>query len=247
MKTLCLFIIFLSAIVTLILHELGHLFMAKLICLPIDRFQIGMGKPVFSHKGKDTTYSFSPILLGGFVEYEPENIRKLPYFRHMAFLVIGGLMNIAFAYVLAVTGLFISGKHDILSSVYEGWHYIDQMTIIIFDSIVRIFTEGIDLSGYNGVFGSLNDVGDSIAGSGLSVIRQISAALLISSYFSFAIGLGNLLPIPSLDGGQVLTETIARIGHKFGYDLRKGIQKVNNTVFLLIMILSVLMFLPDIF
>lgn len=64
-KTILLFIILLSVIV--LIHEFGHLVVAKLFGVYCQEFSIGMGPKLFSKKGKETEYSIRAIPYGGFV------------------------------------------------------------------------------------------------------------------------------------------------------------------------------------
>ncbi len=65
LKTIILFIVLLSVIV--IIHEFGHLCVAKLFGVYCQEFSVGMGPKIFSKKGKETEYSLRAIPLGGFV------------------------------------------------------------------------------------------------------------------------------------------------------------------------------------
>ena len=65
LKNILLFIILLSVIV--IIHELGHLIVAKIFNVYCAEFSIGMGPKLFSKKGKETEYSIRAIPYGGFV------------------------------------------------------------------------------------------------------------------------------------------------------------------------------------
>lgn len=64
-KTIILFVLMLS-IITLV-HELGHLIVAKLFGVYCKEFAIGMGPKLFSKKFKETEYSIRALLIGGFV------------------------------------------------------------------------------------------------------------------------------------------------------------------------------------
>lgn len=61
-----------SLIVIIVLHELGHLFAAKLCKCGVKRFSIGFGKPLFKILFKNTSYEIAPILLGGFCQLRDE-------------------------------------------------------------------------------------------------------------------------------------------------------------------------------
>lgn len=56
------------------IHELGHLFFAKLFKVKVEVFSIGIGPSLFKFKIKDTEYRFSPIFWEGIVSLKELNI-----------------------------------------------------------------------------------------------------------------------------------------------------------------------------
>lgn len=69
--TILLFILLLSIII--VIHELGHLFTAKMFGVYCYEFAFGMGPKLWSHKGRETEYSIRAIPIGGFVTMAGEN------------------------------------------------------------------------------------------------------------------------------------------------------------------------------
>lgn len=65
-------ILFPSLILIIVLHELGHLWAAKLCKCGVTRFSIGFGKPLFKFMWNNTSYEIAPILLGGFCSLKGE-------------------------------------------------------------------------------------------------------------------------------------------------------------------------------
>ena len=64
-KTIILFVFMLSLIT--IVHELGHLLVAKAFGVYCKEFSLGMGPKLFSKKYKETEYSVRLLLIGGYV------------------------------------------------------------------------------------------------------------------------------------------------------------------------------------
>jgi membrane-associated protease RseP (regulator of RpoE activity) len=54
------------------IHELGHLWAAKMCNCGVKVFSVGFGKPLFKFTYHKTVYQFAPILLGGFCELQDE-------------------------------------------------------------------------------------------------------------------------------------------------------------------------------
>lgn len=74
MITAIVFILVLSFLV--LIHEMGHLIAAKLSGVWVHQFSIGFGPDLFSYETKETTYSFKPILFGGYVKMAGEDVAQ---------------------------------------------------------------------------------------------------------------------------------------------------------------------------
>jgi len=69
-------IILLTIIYSIIIigvHELAHLFAAKVVGCSVSVFSIGFGRPFYSFYIGNTRYNIAPILLGGYCELKGEN------------------------------------------------------------------------------------------------------------------------------------------------------------------------------
>ena len=51
----------------IIVHELGHVMLAKLNGIKVLEFSIGMGPKIYSYQGKETKYSLGILPIGGYV------------------------------------------------------------------------------------------------------------------------------------------------------------------------------------
>ncbi len=117
MTTLLLFLAVISALI--LIHEAGHLVVAKLSGVWVHQFSIGFGPDILSFKKNETTYSLKPILIGGYVRMAGEDVseeesedkevpeeRKL-YSQHplikSAIASAGSVTNILFAVLLTIT------------------------------------------------------------------------------------------------------------------------------------------------
>ena len=118
---------FLIAIgVLVIIHELGHYSVGKLLKVKVLRFSIGFGKPIFSKKlGKDNTlWSIGAIPLGGYVDFSgmrppksettdtSREFYKKPILSRAAIVIAGPLANFLLA-VLLYWGIFVMGSPGI--------------------------------------------------------------------------------------------------------------------------------------
>jgi regulator of sigma E protease len=106
-------------------HEFGHFIFAKIFKVSTPSFSIGFGPRLLQRKIGDTTFAFSAIPLGGYVEMagaaevgqgEQEQAHRKdrysfaakPYYQKLLIMSGGILFNILFAYIVLI-GLFATG------------------------------------------------------------------------------------------------------------------------------------------
>lgn len=122
-------IFLLSLIPIILIHEAGHLIIAKLCKCGVKTFSIGFGKAIWSKKIGETIYQIAPLLLGGYCELESELIysRKKTAFTNKTFtqkvlislagvifnLISGGL-SLLLGWLFLNKFLFIFGLYSIL-------------------------------------------------------------------------------------------------------------------------------------
>jgi len=79
MFSLLLFVLVLSILI--IVHEFGHFIMAKRVGVKVERFSLGFGPKLFSHRKGETEYLLCAVPLGGYVKLagdEPEDFKGGP-------------------------------------------------------------------------------------------------------------------------------------------------------------------------
>ena len=106
-------------------HELGHWLFCKLFGIRTPSFSIGFGPRLWSKKIGETTFAFSAIPLGGYVEIagveevgqgdqkdafakDPGSFGQKPYYQKLLVLLGGILFNLIFAFA-AFIGLWFTG------------------------------------------------------------------------------------------------------------------------------------------
>lgn len=108
-------------------------------------------------------------------------------------------------------------------SVSYALSEIGEMSTMIFDTLAKLVTETKDtvsqLSGPVGIYQVTSEVRQS---------GSVSTMLLLVSMLSVNIGVFNLMPIPGLDGSQILFALIERvIGRELPQKLRYALQMVG--------------------
>ncbi len=112
----------------IIVHELGHYWVARLCGVKVRRFSIGMGRVVWSRRfGADQTeWALSVLPLGGYVKLvdsrdpstapqdaseEAREFTRQNVWKRMAIIAAGPAINFALA-ILLMAGLFMVGKEE---------------------------------------------------------------------------------------------------------------------------------------
>lgn len=221
-----------------LIHEGGHFITAKILKIKVNEFAIGFGPQIFAKEKGETKYALRLIPLGGFVNMEGEEERSdkegsfseasIP--KRIAIVLAGGLVNILFGILLYYIISSIA-----LNSMYTGLLNTKNFVISIFESIVILFTGGLDVNQMTGIVG----ISDIVVNT-----NGILNYLYIMSLISASLGITNLLPFPPLDGGKVviyLIEAIRRKPMKEETELR-----IQSLGFSLLIILAVFVTYNDI-
>ncbi|MEE9500303.1 MAG: RIP metalloprotease RseP [Candidatus Omnitrophota bacterium] len=120
------FIVLVVFSILIIVHELGHMFMAKKVGVKVERFSLGFGKKLFGIKKGDTEYIVSMFPFGGYVKMAGDNPAELKgtpeeFFSKSPlkrFLIIAGgpVTNYIFAFLL-FTAIFVIGTPSLTTRV----------------------------------------------------------------------------------------------------------------------------------
>ena len=94
-----------------VVHELGHMLVAKRFGVLVHEFSVGMGPKLFSVKKGDTAYSLRLLPIGGFVQMEGEQEEKpgdprafsnLEWWKRLLVLAAGAIINVFVGWILFV-------------------------------------------------------------------------------------------------------------------------------------------------
>jgi len=234
----------------IIVHEFGHLLMAKWRGVKVNVFSLGMGPTIYETGDKfKTNYKVAPFLLGGYVKLEetgPNSMETASTVDKLYIFIGGVLMNIISAIIFLAIVLSIWGQYGIeysyndLTFTEANVEYIDDSTIhliaedvtiklgegnitskivftrVKYSNIPKIIVTTISddtksvikvLSGLLNGKQSTDDV-MSIIGVGVILvdILKVSKGMFIYMLYVLSLNLAffNILPIPALDGGQIL-------------------------------------------
>lgn len=122
--------IIIGVIVSIILHELAHLFAAKLVGCKIESISLGFGKTVYSFKYNNIICNLNLLLFGGDCQLKGERIYSddkdafcnLPYWKKVIISIAGCLINIILGLIMLVIGFY---------SFYNFWFYLGGLNILL--------------------------------------------------------------------------------------------------------------------
>jgi len=167
--------------IVIFLHELGHFLAAKALGVPAPLFSIGFGPKLFGFQWKDTEYRLSAIPLGGYVLFgRGENFEVTGAIERIIIFAAGPLANF-------LTAL----------AIYQSVPEFGEKFSAVIGVVGQLFTGQIGVNQLSGPLGIMNVAG-KVAETGLGPLMQFIAFLSIN------LGVLNLLPLPILDGGQIL-------------------------------------------
>lgn len=147
------FLFFLLLIFPLVIvHELGHYLVGKILKAEPDKFSFGMGKVLFSFDKWSTNWRFSLLPIGGYVSFKKaqfsfeENKERIDPWRWIFIALAGPLAN--FIYTLVIFfGLFfyLSGGVQVYKGT-DGSKYI-KLTERVKDSYFKKMVIGENIEG----------------------------------------------------------------------------------------------------
>ena len=218
---------YLCFLISVFIHELGHYFWAEKFGVRVDSFTIGVGYTYFKRKLGNTDFSLNLVPLMGFVSHNEEDINKLSIGKNLIIIMAGVFNN----FMIAILGLIFVSKFNIA----KVFNFIISLFYSLFSALnIKSFS---NISNYISPDNSLQGVYTQISISGFK------EALMLFAVLNLCLCLGNLIPIPVLDGGQAILLLLQRFLLKFGIS-KKAFDKVSNPIcwasFILITIMSMI-------
>lgn len=205
---------YLSVVLTIglliLIHELGHFLTARAVGLPVAAFSIGFGPVLVRRQYGGVEYRLSAIPLGGYVlaDFEdPESYLATPWLRRLAFSLGGPLANLAAAALiyaaLALIAAMASGSLEPAALLWEPLARTGRAFTAILAGLAAIIETPGQLMGVVGL----------VVEGGRFVGPEWTKGLTLAAWLSVNLAVFNLLPLPPLDGGKMVLDTLHRL-HK---------------------------------
>jgi regulator of sigma E protease len=197
-------LIILSIGLLITVHELGHLIAALRSGIPVERFSVGFGPRLFGISRGGVDYCVSLIPLGGYVlpaVRDEEEFFAIPPGKRIVFALGGPLANLVYGIALLALANAIKAGPSFYGIFVLPIKQVAYLTVAIVGAIPQIFTHPGQLSGIVGVVAQ----GGDIIQSGLASL------VLFTAFLSINFTIFNFLPLPVLDGGQILLTMLEKI------------------------------------
>lgn len=247
--------------IVVLVHELGHLVVAKLMGISVETFSIGMGKKLFSIRFGETEYRISIFPIGGYckmkgeeqfnkairektssISFEKGSIFSAAPIKRIATYLAGPVFNLIFSMiVLSIiwsVGFTINTYSNkiVLLSDYpeiftEGTNPADTAGILTGDKIIRINDDTIQ------TYSDLQEIIYSSPGKTLSIVVERNSkkiSLSITPLLNKETGSGRIGVSPWIDSivDSVAEGSSAYIGGLKQGDIIKSANEITVTNYL---------------
>jgi regulator of sigma E protease len=183
----------------ILIHEAGHLAAGRLAGIPIAEFAVGFGPRLWSWRRGSTEYSLRALPLGGFVLpalADDAELRTFALRRRLAFFLGGPLANLLAAVPLFAALNWAHGRISFQDLAIAPFGQVVRACGQFLSFLPTLVTAPESLSGVVGIVVE----GNRLAQTGLMLELAIS--------LSISLAVLNLLPIPVLDGGQIVLSSL---------------------------------------
>lgn len=188
---------FLIVAVAILAHELGHFTMARMLQIPVTSFSLGFGPTLLKRNWKDTTWQLKAFPLGGSNEIDQEAFEETSPQKRIAVFVAGAAVNIMIAIIALILMLLLNHSFSISTVLVKVGKDLNFAITSLLPSIV---------DSLRSTHSGLEETSTTVATifNGYSGRQFLTAVLKITYSINLILGIGNLFPIPALDGGQIL-------------------------------------------
>lgn len=201
LATLCILLI------TIMIHETGHFLVAKRLGYAIDEFSIGMGPQLMQKTKNGIAYTLRLIPLGGYVRFseESKNDKRClfePSWSNFLVLIMGVVFNVLLSILFCAIVYGIAG-YDFFRSIYGGICLFWNLISVMFGSPSQLAS----VDSYGSII-AMTDTTNTIISMASNSKEAILYILLIGAILNISVAFMNLLPLPILDGGQIVINAV---------------------------------------
>jgi len=141
----------LAILISVCLHEAGHMVTAKMFGMKVSRYFVGFGPTLWSFKKGETEYGVKAIPLGGFVkivgmtaqddDVEPADearaMWRFPVWKRTIVMVAGSITHLIIAFVVLFGIFLVIGKPNPTATPDAQPAYVDVAPCVVVESVNR--------------------------------------------------------------------------------------------------------------
>ncbi|WFA09767.1 RIP metalloprotease RseP [Tissierella sp. Yu-01] len=206
-------------LLVILLHELGHFIVAKLVGIKVNEFSIGMGPKIFQKTKGETQYTLRILPIGGYCKMEgedensedPRSFSKVSPIARIAVVAAGAIMNFVLALIVLTIVSFNVGAPSITIDDLVENSPAEAAGILPGDKVTAI--NGIKINNWDNIS---NAIGES------NPEKEIDITLLRDNEEL------NLTIKPIIEDGRTIIGIIPRYEKSVSSAIKGGI---DNTVF----------------
>ncbi|KKU33065.1 hypothetical protein A3K29_05000 [Candidatus Collierbacteria bacterium RIFOXYB2_FULL_46_14] len=226
--------IILLFVLSVILHEAGHALVAIAQGYKLKKFYIGipvefrmfgrnLSTIVFKKQMGSVEFGISALILGGAVDFY--DLDDAPFWHKFWIIIAGPLTNLMLGFLPL---LFF---YDLGTSL----HITYVICSVVLSALGSLFGGSIPLSQIAGPVGAMNSMVGFASG-------YSNGLLLLWVVLNLAFFVTNMLPIPAIDGGQLLTSSVVAI---LGKKWKKPMDTITLVFFYILMIIMAIILTKD--
>ena len=186
-----------------ILHEVGHMVAAQRCGVKVEEFCIGMGPRICSFSVRGIRVSVKLFPMGDSCEMDTETYEALPLRKKVIILSAGCIINFLAGCVLTVLALVMA--NGLVAGLQKAPMAVGSFLILPFQALSCL--KGVSLEKLGGPVQLVTEV--SHMASEFAV--PVAGVFAVMAIISFLLSIFNLLPIPPLDGGEIVYSIISRV------------------------------------
>lgn len=224
-------------VIAVILHEFGHFIAARHFGVVADEFNIGMGPKITGKRMNGTEWNLRILPFGGSCVLNDEKLMALSPQKRIAIFFAGPFVNFALSFFCFMGFRLLSGNMMILTDLADWIRNVFGIIPSFFSSFVQAFSPNAPTMTESGRI-----LKDTIVQQKTSIDVVIYLLKLSFSLNAFLF-IGNILPIPALDGGQIALSIPACFHRPLS---EKAVSIANGVFYIGIMTLSAAFLIKDI-
>lgn len=222
-------------------HELGHFFAMRAFGIRVETFSVGFGKGWTLFKWKETEFMLTPFIFGGYVMPNTESYEEAQAYKKLIVSLAGPVAGL----LAAIIPFFI------VEYFFDGGGFLSSLLFACTVPFVIVWKLYSALFGFLGVFfehtkevvSQVTVASAGRASSNYTFMEDSDGKMFALKLGALSIGLSvlNMIPVPPLDGGHVVTHLYEMIFR------RKANKHVVLWITLVVVLLFVVLFLLSIF